>query len=170
MKQINICFNLRSHGAEQLCKSSHLLKEFELFWRGLGWGRYIASYWRPISLIPRLAIPYFTSSPGAYKSTSKLGQLGVPVVVQWKWTDEYPRGCWFNPWLRSVGPRSDVAVSCSVVCRHGLDPCCCAVAVAVVYRLAGKALILIPSLGTYICHRCGPEKQKQINLRIKKIN
>ena len=38
---------------------------------------------------------------------------------------QYPWGCGFDPWPRSVGWGSSIAVSCGVSCRHSLDlPCC----------------------------------------------
>ena len=36
--------------------------------------------------------------------------------------DYHPSGCGFDPWPRSVGQRSGVAVSCGVGCRRGSDP------------------------------------------------
>ena len=43
--------------------------------------------------------------------------------MQWKQNEsnQEPRGCRFDPWPRSVGWRSCVAMSCGVGCRHGLD-------------------------------------------------
>ena len=37
-------------------------------------------------------------------------------------SDEDPLGCGFDPWPRSVGQGTSVAVSCGVGCRCGLDP------------------------------------------------
>ena len=48
-----------------------------------------------------------------------------------------------------------VAVSCGVGCRHGSG-----VAVAMV-QAGSYSSDLTPSLGTYICHRCGLKKKKK---------
>ena len=51
---------------------------------------------------------------------------------------------------------SRVAVSCGVGCRHSLH----LVFLWLWCRLAAAALILIPSLGTSICHTCSLKKKK----------
>ena len=53
----------------------------------------------------------------------------------------YPWGCWLDPWLRSVGQGSGIAVSCGVGWRRSSDPqllwlCCRPVAVAGIRPLA----------------------------------
>ena len=49
-------------------------------------------------------------------------------------SDSYPRECWFDPWPRSVGQGSSVAVSCGVGLRCSSDPVllwlCCRLAAA----------------------------------------
>ena len=78
-------------------------------------------------------------------------------------SNQYPLGCRFDPWPRSVGQRS---VSCDVGLRRGLDP-------ALMWlwcRLAEVALIRPPSLGTSMCHRCNPKKQKQNKKQNKQTN
>ena len=37
-------------------------------------------------------------------------------------SDEYPRGCRFDPWPHSVGWGSGIAMSCGVGERRDLDP------------------------------------------------
>ena len=61
-----------------------------------------------------------------------------------------------------MGQGSGVAVSCAVGCRHGSDPTW----LWLWCRLAAVAPIRLPSLGTSICHRCGPKKQKSLLARL----
>ena len=37
-------------------------------------------------------------------------------------SNQYPWGCWFNPWPCLVGQGSGIAVSCDAGCRFGSDP------------------------------------------------
>ena len=47
---------------------------------------------------------------------------GVPFLAQWKWIRLGTMRFGFDPWPRSVGWGSGIAVSCGVSRRHGLDP------------------------------------------------
>ena len=69
----------------------------------------------------------------------------------------YPRGCVFNSWHHSVGQGSRVSVSCGIDCRCGLDP----MLLQAVMQACSRSSDWTPSLGTSICHGCGPKKQKK---------
>ena len=72
-----------------------------------------------------------------HKNINKNPSPGVPVVVRWKLTSIL-EGVGLIPGLVS-----------------GLGIWCC--------QLIAVALILPPSLGTFMCHRCHPKKQEPIN-------
>ena len=71
----------------------------------------------------------------------KLIFWGVPVAVQRKWIQPVSMRCGFNPWLRSVGQGSGVAVA--------------------MVEAGSCTSNLTPSLGTSICRGYSPKKQKQ---------
>ena len=87
--------------------------------------------------------------------TLKITRRGVPIVAQYPW--EFG----FDPWPRSVGWGSCMAMSCGVDGRCGSDP-------ALLWlwrRPAANSSDSTPSLGTSICCRCSPEN-KQTNKNI----
>jgi len=61
----------------------------------------------------------------------------------------------FNPWPHSVGWGSGIAVSCAMVADVARIRCSWGCGVGC--HLDSST----PSLGTSICHRCNPKKQKQ---------
>ena len=65
-----------------------------------------------------------------------------------------PRGCRLDPWPRSVGSGSGVAVSCGVGRRPGSDP-----ALLWLWCRSIYSCDWTPSLGTSICCRCSPKKR-----------
>ena len=46
--------------------------------------------------------------------------MEFPLLLSGNKPDYYPQGCGFNPWPRSVGQGSGIALNC-VVHRHGSD-------------------------------------------------
>ena len=73
--------------------------------------------------------------------------------------NKYPWGCRFNPWPHSVGQGFSLAVSCGVGHRCSSDPTllwlwCSPAATAPIQPL---------TLGTSMCLRCGPKKNKKQN-------
>ena len=62
--------------------------------------------------------------------------------------------------LASVVWGSGIAMSCGVGRGHGLDP----MLLWLWCRPAAVALMRPPSLGTSMCHGCGPKKKKLLNI------
>ena len=77
--------------------------------------------------------------------------LGVPVVVQQKQIRLVSM-----MWPHAMGQGSSIAMSCCVGRRRGFVPWT-PVAVAMAGSCTSDST---PSLGTSICHGCGPKKQK----------
>ena len=63
----------------------------------------------------------------------------------------------FNPWPRSVGGGSSVAVSCGVDCRCSSDPAL----LWLWYRPAATAPIGPLTWESSMCHGCGPKKTER---------
>ena len=78
-------------------------------------------------------------------------------------SNKYPQECGFDPWPCSMGQGSGVAVICGVGRRHSLDP-----ALLWLWCRLAAAADSTSSLGTSICRRCSPKKQKKKKERERK--
>ena len=82
-----------------------------------------------------------------------------PLWLSGNESDWYPWGCRFNPWPRSVGQVSGFAVYVWCTLKSWLGS-----GVAMAQVLAGNySSDSTPSLGTSICHGCGPKETKKIH-------
>ena len=75
---------------------------------------------------------------------------GIPIVAQQKEIQLVSMRMQVQSLASLCGLGIGVAVSCGAVHRRGSDPAW------LWHRSAAVAPISTPSLGTYICHKCGP--------------
>jgi len=81
----------------------------------------------------------------------------VPVVAQWLMNPTGNHGVvGFDPWPRSVGWGSGVAVSRGVGCRRGLDP-----ALLWLWRRPEATALIGPLAWKPSPGECGPRKEKK---------
>ena len=78
------------------------------------WGRKSLSSVDIIKILTSIFFFFFTTREWNRHVFKKNGEEAVSLWCSGNASDKYPRGCEFNPWPRSVGWGSGVAVSCGV--------------------------------------------------------
>ena len=86
----------------------------------------------------------------------------VPIVVQWKQIQQLS----MRMWVRSLASFSGLRIRQypKLWCNSDMAriPCCCGCGVASSYSSDST-----PSLGTSICHRCGPKKKNYLRILLQ---